>query len=81
MVEARGIRPSGIPIWATTCIVEFAMTRALGSAKPTSSEASITSLLAINLGSSPPTIMRANQCNAASASEPLTDLMKALMKS
>ena len=51
--SANIILASGIPIECTACIAEFATTKALGFAIPTSSDAAITILLAKNIGSSP----------------------------
>jgi len=54
--SASIILASGIPTFATACIADVATTKALGFAKPTSSAAAITILLAKNTGSSPPSI-------------------------
>jgi hypothetical protein len=59
----------------------WAMSSACGSALPTSSEAQIMMRRAMNLGSSPPSIMRASQYRTASGSLPRIDLMKAEMTS
>ena len=55
----------------------FANNKALGLAKPISSEADITNRRAMNAGSSPPSTIRANQYKAPSGSLPRMDLMKA----
>ena len=47
------IRASGIPIWATACIAATAVCKAVGSARPTSSEAAMTTRRAMKRGSSP----------------------------
>ena len=52
-VSAVDIMLSGIPTDATACIAAFATTNALGLASPTSSAAQITTLRAMNIGSSP----------------------------
>ena len=54
---------------------------AVGSALPMSSLAWIMMRRAMNLGSSPASIMRASQYTAASGSLPRMDLMKAEMMS
>ena len=54
-----------------------AKSKAFGLALPISSEAKITSLRAMNLTSSPPSIILANQYTAALGSEPRMDLIKA----
>ena len=56
---ARMIRASGIPIWATACIAATAVCRAVGSARPTSSEAAMTTRRAMKRGSSPASSIRA----------------------
>src|SRR3546814_6103653 len=54
VVWERIIRPSGIPIELIAWKQLLAMTSAVGLARPTSSAARITSLLAMKSGSSPP---------------------------
>ena len=54
-----------------------AISRALGFAKPISSDAEIIILLPMNLMSSPPSIIRANQYTAAFGSPPRIDLISA----
>ena len=66
---ARLIWASGSPITSTAWKIEVATTTAMGSALPTSSDAKMTMRRAMNLGSSPPSNIRANQYNAPSASE------------
>ena len=61
VASAKGIRPSGQPIFITASKAALAMSSALGLAKPISSEADITKRRAMNEGSSPPCIMRASQ--------------------
>ena len=56
---ARWSAHSGKPISWTACAAAVAVCRAVGSAMPTSSVAWITSRRAMNLGSSPASIMRA----------------------
>ena len=56
---ARLIRPSGIPMNATASAAATAVCSALGSARPMSSEARMTSRRAMNRGSSPASIIRA----------------------
>src|SRR3546814_20040816 len=56
VVWERIIRPSGIPIELIAWKQLLAMTSAVGLARPTSSAARITSLLAMKSGSSPPSI-------------------------
>src|SRR5574344_286711 len=76
-VSDKTIRASGNPILLTASKQAFANSKAFGLAKPISSDAEISSLRAINLGSSPPAIIRANQYTAASGSLPRIDLIKA----
>ena len=71
VVSARGILPSGHPILCIVSKQALANSNAFGLASPISSEAEMTSLLAMNFGSSPAAIMRANQYIAASGSLPL----------
>ena len=61
VASAKGMRPSGQPIFATASKAALAINKALGLAKPISSEALMTRRRAINFGSSPPAIIRANQ--------------------
>ena len=73
----KGMRPSGIPIKCTACWAATATVKALGSARPISSEADITNLRAIKLGSSPALSIRASQYTDESGSEALIDFMNA----
>ena len=56
---ARLIRASGIPISATASAAATAASSEVGSARPMSSEARITSRRAMNRGSSPASTIRA----------------------
>ena len=73
----RMIRASGIPTKCTACCAAIATLSACGSASPTSSAAEITSLLLMNMRSSPASSILANQYRAASGSDPLIVFMKA----
>src|SRR3546814_20924291 len=77
VVWERIIRPSGIPIELIAWKQLLAMTSAVGLARPTSSAARITRLLAMKSGSSTPSIIRASQSTAALGSLPRIDLMNA----
>ena len=57
----RIMRPSGQPIFCRASKVAFASSSAFGLASPMSSAAEMTSLRAMNAGSSPPAIIRASQ--------------------
>ena len=61
VVSAKGILPSGQPILCMVSKQALANNSALGFASPISSDAEITNLRAMNFGSSPAAIMRANQ--------------------
>ena len=61
VASARMIRPSGHPIFWIASKQALASNKALGLANPMSSAADITNRRAINLGSSPPATIRANQ--------------------
>ena len=71
------MRASGRPIISTALAAATATTSAMGSALPMSSDAEMTSLLAIKRGSSPASSILAIQNKAASGSDPRMLLMKA----
>ena len=73
--------PSGKPTLSKASQQDCTTTMALGSAIPISSLAYISSLLKIKLGSSPASSIFASQNKVASGSEPLMDLIKALITS
>ena len=68
---------SGYPICVTALKQASASKSALGFELPISSEARINNRLAMNLGSSPASIMRASQYTAALGSLPRIDFIKA----
>ena len=79
LLDPKSLPPPGIPTKVTACMAAMACTSAPGSANPTSSEAKTISRRTMNLGSSPPSSIRASQYTAASGSLPLILLMKAEM--